>query len=292
MNRTALFHRSELLVGRAAMERMQQTRVILFGIGGVGSWTAEALIRSGIGHLTIVDSDCVCITNANRQLQAIPANVGRVKVDELAVRLRGINPDSVIVARRELYDATTKDTFELESYDYVLDAIDSLSSKLGLIIQALERKVTLFSTMGASGKLDPTRVRIGSIWESTGCPLARRIRKRLRHHDITADFKAVYSDEVLLNQGPQAACGTGACFCPQFVDDGSGAQEEAHEWCSSKAFINGSMVHVTATFGMCLASLVVNDVIAAAGAMPIEKGIQMPAGLAVDSPSDDDDLDK
>ncbi len=279
MSRKALFHRSELLVGPEAMARLGSARVILFGIGGVGSWTAEGLIRSGIGHLTLVDSDCVCITNVNRQLQATTANVGRIKVDELAARLRTINPDADIVARHELYDIATRDSFALETYDYVVDAIDSLSAKLGLILQALDVGTTLYSTMGASGKLDPSRVRIGSIWESRGCPLAARIRKRLRHHGFTGDFQVVYSDELRMNQGAAAACGTGSCFCPRFGITDSGEPIEAHEWCSHKAFINGSMVHITAIFGMCLASLVINDAIAKAGPLPREKGLS-PAASA------------
>lgn len=295
MRRPALFHRSELLVGPAAMSQLGAARVILFGIGGVGSWTAEALVRSGIGHLTLVDSDCVCITNVNRQLQATSANVGRVKVAELASRLRSINPDAEIVARHEAYGIDTRDDFALATFDYVVDAIDSLSPKLGLIMQTLAMGRTLFSTMGASGKLDPTRVRIGSIWESRGCPLASRIRKRLRHHDITADFRVVYSDEVLLNRGAPGGCGTGSCFCPRFVVQDSGQPVEAHEWCSHKAFINGSMVHMTAVFGMCLASLVVNDAIAKAGAMPVRLGAQppRPAAAAVGhQPEESEDGDR
>jgi tRNA A37 threonylcarbamoyladenosine dehydratase len=128
--------------------------------------------------------------------------------------------------------------------------------------------------MGASSKVDPTRVRIGSVWESKGDPLARRIRKRLRHHGVTADFRMVYSDEVRVQHGGAPACGTGRCFCPPFLTDADGVRREAHEWCSHKAFINGTLVQVTATFGMFLASLVVNDVIGRAGAMPVEKGRQ------------------
>lgn len=276
MSRSALFHRSELLVGPVGIDRLAATRVILFGIGGVGSWTAEALVRSGIGHLTLVDSDCVCITNVNRQLQATTANVGRVKVDELAARLRQVNPDAEIVARHDLYGIDTKDTFALETFDYVVDAIDSLSPKLGLILQALALGRTLFSTMGASGKVDPTRVRVASIWKSRGCPLARRIRKRMRHHDVTADFRVVYSDEQRVQPGGESACGTGGCLCPKFAITAEGGRQEAHEWCSQKAVINGSLVQVTATFGMCLASLVVNDVLEKAGAMPPEVGVQAP----------------
>jgi tRNA A37 threonylcarbamoyladenosine dehydratase len=266
MSETTLFHRSELLIGSAAMARLAGARVILFGIGGVGSWCAEALIRSGIGHLTIVDSDCVCITNVNRQLQALPGNVGRPKVDELAERLRSIHPAAEIVPIRRAYDLETRASFAIESYDYVLDAIDSLSCKLGLIRYSLELGRTLFSSMGAAAKLDPSQVRIGSIWESEHCPLARCLRKRLRRHGVTADFTVVYSPEVLPNRGESTGCGTERCFCPRFVRTDGGEVEEAHEWCSQKAHINGSMVAVTATFGMCLASLVVSHAVAAAEA--------------------------
>ncbi|MFH1529368.1 MAG: tRNA threonylcarbamoyladenosine dehydratase [Pseudomonadota bacterium] len=259
-----LFHRSELLIGREAMERLARSRVILFGVGGVGSWCAEALIRSGIGHLTLVDSDCVCITNVNRQLQATPGNVGRYKVDELATRLRSINPDAEIVPRREAWGLETCGDFALETFDYVLDAIDSLSPKLGLIDNTLALGRTLFSSLGASGKLDPTRIRTATIWDSHGCPLARRLRKRLRRRGITTPFKVVFSLEALLeNRGEAAACGTDACDCPRFAIGPDGEEGEAHEWCSHKAFINGSMAPVTAAFGFALASLVINDVVAA-----------------------------
>ncbi len=262
---STLFHRSELLIGRAAMARLAEARVILFGVGGVGSWCAEALIRSGIGHLTIVDSDCVCVTNVNRQLQALPGNVGRYKVDELAARLRAINPGAEIVARREAWGLETCGDFALETFDYVLDAIDSLSPKLGLIDNTLALGVTLFSSLGASGKLDPTRIRTATIWESHGCPLARRLRKRLRRRGIETPFKVVFSLEPTLeNQGDAAACGTEACFCPRVAIGPDGEAGEAHEWCSHKAFINGSMAPVTAAFGFALASLVVNDAVAAA----------------------------
>jgi tRNA threonylcarbamoyladenosine dehydratase len=291
MGRNPVLNRAELLVGPAGMDRLQATRVILFGIGGVGSWTAEALVRSGIGHLTLVDSDAVCITNVNRQVQATLRNVGRPKVDEMAARLRLLNPATQVVPLQALYGLRTKDDFSLPTYDYVVDAIDSLSPKLGLILQCLqmaEPRPTLFATMGASSKVDPTRVRTGSIWESIGDPLARRIRKRLRHHDVTGDFQVVYSDEVRVQQGEAAACGTSACLCPKApAADGA---EAPHEWCSSKAFINGSLVQVTATFGMCLASLVVNDVLRRAGAMPLEKGrVQVaPEGPEADDGADSD----
>ena len=260
-------HRSELLVGRAAMERLAATRVILFGLGGVGSWCAEGLVRSGVGHLTLVDSDRVCLTNVNRQLQALPSNVGAYKADELAARLRTIHPGVSLECRRESFDAHTSRTFALEGHDYVLDAIDSLSPKLGLILLTLQTGGTLFSSLGASAKLDPSQVRVGSIWETTHCPLARRIRRRLKHHGVTRDFQVVYSDELLANRG----------------DPG--------ETDPRKASINGSMVPVTATFGMCLASLVIRDVVARADGLP-GAFPEQPSRVVLLRAHDGDDVDE
>jgi tRNA A37 threonylcarbamoyladenosine dehydratase len=275
-----MFQRTGLLVGPAVLARLAGTRVLLFGVGGVGSWCAEALIRSGVGHLAIVDSDCVCVTNVNRQVQALPGRVGRLKVEELAARLREINPSAEVVAHARPYGPDTRDTFAIETYDYVLDAIDSLSPKLGLIEHALLAGRTLFGTMGASAKLDPTKVRVASIWETAGCPLARRIRKRLRHHGITTDFKVVHSEEMLLNQGPPTDCGTGNCLCPRFATLPDGSRAPAHEWCSRKSYVNGSVVMVTAAFGMALASLVVNDVVARVGPAPVRRSVRRVAPAA------------
>lgn len=254
------FHRTELLIGKDAVARLAATRVILFGVGGVGSWCAEALVRSGVGHLTLVDSDLVCVTNVNRQLQATPQTVGKVKVFELRRRLLELNPAADVLAVQKVYDITTRDDFDLGSHDYVIDAIDSLSNKLGLLWSAVRSGATVYSAMGASARLDPTRVRVGSVWKTEGCPLARKVRKRLRRQGFQGDFLCVYSDEEVIEpNGGEVACGTEKCFCPRAAREDS-ELDEAHEWCSSKAVINGSVVHMTATFGMFLAGLVVQDV--------------------------------
>lgn len=245
-----LFHRTELLVGPAVVDRLAATRVILFGVGGVGSWCAEALVRSGIGHLVMVDADAVCISNVNRQLQATPEAVGRPKVVELQKRLQTIHPAARIDAITQIVGLATRDSFDLGSFDYVLDAVDSLSNKLGLIEHAVGCGATLFSAMGASAKLDPTRIQVSSIWETETCPLARRIRKRLHRHGFAGDFLCVYSDEYLPNHPDSAPVP---------------AAERAS---SGKKGFNGSMVHVTATFGMMLAGLVVQDVVKRVAAMP------------------------
>lgn len=225
-----IFDRAELLLGADKMLRLSGARIILFGVGGVGSWCAEALVRTGIGHLTIVDCDIVAPSNINRQLPATSLTVGRAKVDVLAERLRQINQQCEIIARRERFCAETVADFPLESYDYVIDAIDSVADKALLILRAAEcRSVKLFSSMGAARKLDPTRVQVADFWSVKGCPLAAALRSRFKRQGVypRRKFKCVFSDEVRQN------CRT----------DGP----------------NGSLMQVTATWGMVLASLVIND---------------------------------
>jgi tRNA A37 threonylcarbamoyladenosine dehydratase len=251
-----IFHRLELLVGGTVLERLQATKVILFGVGGVGGWCAEGLIRSGIGELTIVDSDLICATNINRQLQAHTGNVGKVKVDELASRLSSINPAARITALQKVYNRDSAGEFNLSEYGYVVDAIDSLSPKVELISNCMAAGLKLYCALGASCKLDPTAIRVDSIWNTKGCHLGRFVRKRLRRRNVTGDCTCVYSEEMLPLQPVASGCGTGKCVCPKFTAEG----EPAHEWCSSKKLINGSAVHITATFGFFLSGLIVQDV--------------------------------
>lgn len=261
----AILNRTSLLVGDAVMERVAATRVIIFGVGGVGSWCAESLVRSGIRHLAIVDSDRVCITNVNRQAMATTHTVGRVKVDALKERLLEINPAAEIDAIQEIFSAETADGFHLEDYDYVIDAIDSLKDKLELIIRATkkgENKIKFFSSMGAALKMDPTQVRVSEFWEVDGCPLAAVLRRRMRKlkRFPGRKFKCVWSPEVLPNLGQARTCGTEACMCPK-ADKGEGRADLLnHEWCTSKAQINGTTAHITAIFGFTLAGLVVQDI--------------------------------
>jgi len=189
------FSRLELLVGPECVAALAGARVIVFGVGGVGSWCAEALVRSGIHRLTIVDSDVVCVTNINRQLPATSATVGMPKVDVLADRLREINPNAEITALQRVYNRETKGDFDLGAYDYVIDAIDSLSGKVELIISASEAGATLFSALGAACKINPALARVSSIWKSDKCKLGRFVRKRLRRRGFKGDFLCVWSGE-------------------------------------------------------------------------------------------------
>ena len=164
-SRDEIFARQRLVAGDAMMEALGRTRVIVFGVGGVGSWCCEALCRSAIGHITLVDSDLVAVSNINRQLMATTSTVGTPKVEALARRLRDINPVADIIARQEAYTADTADSFDLGSYDYVIDAIDSLENKALLILRATAADTVLFSSMGAARKLDTTKIGIAEFFK-------------------------------------------------------------------------------------------------------------------------------
>ena len=241
----AIFKRSELLLGSEAMQRLAAKKVIIFGVGGVGSWCAESLIRTGIRHLTIVDSDRVCESNINRQLMATTLTVGQVKVDALRERLLSINPSADIITIEKVFNEESADTFDLDSYDYIIDAIDSLKDKALLILLATKSKAKFYSSMGAALKIDPTRIRVTEFWKVKGDPLARMLRKRFKQNDQypKRKFQCVYSDELLQNQGPQ----------PQ----------EKEETLSqiTKGQTNGSLAHITAIFGFTLAGLVLQDAV-------------------------------
>ena len=231
------FGRTELLIGSDAMERISAKRVILFGVGGVGSWCAEALIRSGFRHLTMVDFDRVNQSNINRQLPATQATVGQPKVDVMRRRLLEINPEAEIVVRETMYTDETADTFRLEEYDYVIDAIDSVADKALLICHACDAAAAgtrLFSSMGAALKTDPSRVAVAEFWKVRGCRLAAALRHRFKRSGQFPchRFKCVYSDELVPNRMQQPAL---------------------------RKPVNGTLMHITAIFGLTLASLVISD---------------------------------
>ena len=237
-----IFRREELLLGADMMEVIASKRVIIFGVGGVGSWCAESLVRSGIEQLTIVDSDRVCMTNVNRQLMATTKTVGKVKVDVLKERLLDINPAANITAIQDIYSAETAESFHLSSYDYIIDAIDSLKDKADLILRATKTDAKFFASMGAALKMDPTRIKVTEFWKVEGDPLARALRKKFKALSKHPEkkFQVVYSDELLDNRG-----------CP--TDEG----EEPSSF--NKPQTNGTLAHITAIFGFMLAGLVIQD---------------------------------
>lgn len=256
-----IFQRTELLLGNEKMDKLSQKKVIIFGIGGVGSWCAESLVRTGIQHITIVDSDRVCVTNINRQLHATTKSVGKVKTEVLRERLLEINPQAEITAVQKIYNKDTHDFFHIETYDYIVDAIDSLSSKIHLIRMATRTNGVFFSSMGASLKVDPTRIKVAEFWKVNGCPLGSMLRKKIRQGDLPAKkFLCVYSNEVLENKGEGSSCGTDKCLCPKSKVGPGDPDLADHEWCSKKATINGTTAHITAIFGFTLAGLVIQSI--------------------------------
>ena len=240
---TNIFDRTERLLGREAMERLASTKVILFGVGGVGGWCAECLVRSGIRHLTLVDSDCVQPSNLNRQVQATTETIGRLKVEALRDRLLTLNPDADITAVADIYTAETADSFHLETFDIVIDAIDSLSPKAHLILHATSLTVTFLSSMGAALKMDPTKVNVAEFWKIQYCPLARSLRKKFKHWQNfpKRKFLCVYSPEVLQNQ-----CDAGT--------ENDATPDEFH-----KVQVNGTLAHITGIFGFTLAGLAIQS---------------------------------
>lgn len=250
------------MLGSEVMRRLAAARVILFGVGGVGSWCAEGLIRSGVGHLTMVDSDCVGITNVNRQLMATTATVGRAKVDALRERLLEINPAAVVDARQTAYTAATADEFALETFDYIIDAIDSLENKALLICRATATPAVFFSSMGAALKMDPLKIDVAEFRKVSGCPLARALRNRFKREKLFPErkFLCVYSPEVVPNRGAEPPV-TLSVPVPEAGEPHPGESEApASRWDAAKARINGSLVHTTAIFGFMLAGLVVQDI--------------------------------
>ena len=257
-----IFRREELLLGADMMEVIASKRVIIFGVGGVGSWCAESLVRSGIEQLTIVDSDRVCMTNVNRQLMATTKTVGKVKVDVLKERLLDINPAANITAIQDIYSAETAESFHLSSYDYIVDAIDSLKDKADLILRATKTDAKLFASMGAALKMDPTKISVAEFWKVKGCPLAAALRRKFKHNKTfpSKKFPCVYSEELLRNRGENKSCGTSQCLCPKAAEGPGRADLLNHEWCTSKAQINGTIAHTTAIFGFTLAGLLIQDI--------------------------------
>lgn len=236
-----IFNRSALLLGEEGMRALHEVRIIVFGVGGVGSWCTEGLVRAGITHLTIVDSDKVCPTNLNRQLMATQSTIGQPKVEAMKQRLLDINPEAEITAIDAMYTEESAPDFHLESYDYVIDCIDSLRDKCDLILRttALERP-TLLCSMGAALRIDPTKVRMAEFRKVEGDALARAVRNRFKKAKTfpRRKFLCVYSEEPAMQN--------------QLSEDT--IQEELK---FNKVQTNGSLCHITAIFGMMLAGEVI-----------------------------------
>lgn len=243
------FSRTELLLGTEGLHRLQAAHVVVFGIGGVGSYAAEALARSGVGQLTLVDYDDICLTNINRQVHALSKTIGQAKVEVMAARIKEISPKCVVEARKEYVDASNWESFLEPQPDYVIDAIDTVTSKLLLVQKCLELGIPIISSMGAGNKLDPTQFRVADISKTSVDSLARIMRKELRKRGIKRGLKVVFSTEPPIE--PQAAvpgCAEG-CVCPN-----------KERTCTSRRQIPGSTAFVPPAVGLIIASVITREI--------------------------------
>lgn len=244
------FSRTELLLGKDRVEKLKNSTVAIFGIGGVGSFAAEALCRCGVGRLVLIDYDDICLTNINRQIHATRKTVGMPKTEAMKERLLDINPDADIVTHNELYNAETSEKLLLPEYDYVIDAIDMVTSKIDLIIRCIEMNIPIISCMGAGNKLDPTKLEITDIYKTSVCPLAKVMRYELRKRGVEK-LKVVYSKEEPLSPMKGVADCKTDCICSN--------KEKAN--CTKRRQIPGSVSFVPSAAGLAIASAVVRDIL-------------------------------
>ncbi len=244
------FSRTELLFGKEAMERISGSRVAVFGIGGVGGYAVEALARSGVGTLDLIDDDRICLTNLNRQIYALRSTVGKYKVDAAEERIHDICPDIRVNTYKCFYMPETADRFGFSEYDYVIDAIDTVTGKLEIIKRAKAANVPVISAMGAGNKLDPSAFRVADIYETKVCPLARVMRYELRKLGIK-NVKVVYSEEKPIKpiEDMEISC-RNHCICPP------GTARK----CTVRRDIPGSNAFVPSAAGLLIASEVIRDI--------------------------------
>ncbi|HAN22155.1 MAG: tRNA threonylcarbamoyladenosine dehydratase [Clostridiales bacterium GWF2_36_10] len=244
------FSRTELLLGKDAMEKLAKSRVAVFGIGGVGSYTADALARSGVGAIDLIDDDTVCLTNINRQLIATHSTVGKLKVDVMKERLLDINPDINVITHKYFFDAESANQFNFCDYSYVVDAIDTVTAKLILIECAKKVNTLIISCMGAGNKLDPTKFEVADIYKTSVCPLAKVMRHELRKRGVER-LKVVYSKEEVCEplEDMKNSCKAG-CICPP----------ETKRKCTVRRQVPGSISFVPSVAGLIMAGEVIKDI--------------------------------
>lgn len=243
------FSRTELIFGSDAMKKLANSRVAVFGIGGVGGYTVEALVRSGIGTIDLIDDDKVCLTNINRQIFATRKTVGKYKVDVAEERIHEINPATVVNTYKTFYTPETADQFDFSKYDYVVDAIDTVTGKIALVMNANAAGTPIISSMGAGNKVDPTAFEVADIYKTSVCPLAKVMRYELKRRGIKK-LKVVYSKEQPLTPIDDMSISCRAyCICPP------GTVRK----CTQRRQVPGSNAFVPSVVGLIIAGEVIKD---------------------------------
>jgi len=247
------FSRTERLIGKQALVQLASKKVAVFGIGGVGSFAVEALVRSGVGKLVLVDDDCICLTNLNRQLHATIKTIGKPKVEVMRERILEINPQAEVTIHQQFYLPDIAAELISDDYDYIIDAIDTVTGKIDLVLRAKERNIPIICSMGAGNKLDPTKFEVADIYSTSICPLAKVMRYELRKRNISS-LKVVYSREVpiLPLEDEEASCKEN-CICP------IGTTRK----CTTRRQIPGSIAFVPSVVGLIIGGEVIKDLIAA-----------------------------
>lgn len=243
------FSRTQLLLGQTAIERLQGSRVAVFGIGGVGGYVCEVLVRSGVGAFDLIDDDRVCLTNLNRQIIATRKTVGQYKADVMEARIHDINPNAQVTVHKTFFLPENAQDFPFDQYDYIVDAVDTVSAKIALVMEANARNIPIISSMGAGNKLDTTAFRVADIYETQVCPLARIMRRELRKRGVER-LKVVYSQEPPIRpiEDMSISCRT-HCICPP------GTKHK----CTDRRDIPGSTAFVPSVVGLIIAGEVVRD---------------------------------
>ena len=243
------FSRTELLLGKEAMQALEDSRVAVFGIGGVGGYAVAALARSGVGTFDLIDDDKVCLTNLNRQIIATRKTIGKYKVDVMKERILEINPEAIVNTHKCFFLPENKDEFDFSQYSYVLDAVDTVTAKIQLVLEAQNAGIPIISCMGAGNKLDPTKFEVADIYETSMCPLAKVMRRELRKRNIE-HLKVVYSKEKAIRPIEDMAISCRShCICPP------GAKHK----CTERRDIPGSTAFVPSVAGLIMAGEVIKD---------------------------------
>jgi tRNA threonylcarbamoyladenosine dehydratase len=240
-----------MLIGKKALKKLKESKVAVFGIGGVGTFVVEGLVRAGVGKFVLIDDDCICLTNINRQLHATRKTVGKPKVEAMRDRILEINPKAEVTIHQKFYLPDTANELLKDDYNYIVDTIDTVTGKIDLVLKAKEKNIPIISCMGAGNKLDPTKFEVVDIYSTSVCPLARVMRKELRARGITS-LKVVYSKEEPIKpvETEDSSCSVG-CICP----DGTTRK------CTVKHQIPGSISFVPSVAGLIIAGEVVKDLI-------------------------------